>query len=78
MYENTNIVAPFYEWGLTVSRPEPLRGGSLHFILYTHCVKSIHIRSYSDLHFPAFGLNTEREILYLSVFSPNAGKCRPE
>ena len=26
------------------------------------------------LHFPAFGLNTER-YYYLSVFSPNAGKC---
>ena len=25
-----------------------------------HCVKSGRIRSYSDLHFPAFGLNTER------------------
>ena len=26
-------------------------------------------------HFPAFGLNTERYGEYLSVFSPNAGKC---
>ena len=25
-----------------------------------HCVKSVRIRSYSGLHFPAFGLNTER------------------
>ena len=39
-----------------------------------HCVKSVRIRSYSGPHFPAFGLNTE----YLSVFSPNAGKCGPE
>ena len=39
-----------------------------------HCVKSVRIRSYSGPHFPAFGLNTER----YSVFSPNAGKCRPK
>ena len=26
----------------------------------SHCVKSVYIRSYSSLHFPAFGLNTER------------------
>ena len=25
-----------------------------------HCVKSVLIRGYSGLHFPAFGLNTER------------------
>ena len=25
-----------------------------------HCVKSVCIRSYSGLYFPAFGLNTER------------------
>ena len=28
-------------------------------ILY-HCVKSVHIRSYSGPYFPTFGLNTER------------------
>ena len=38
----------------------------------SHCVKSVRIRSYSDPHFPTFGLKTE----YLSVFSPNAGKIR--
>ena len=37
-----------------------------------HCVKSVHIRSYSGPYFPAFGLNN------LSVFSLNAGKCGPE
>ena len=37
-----------------------------------HCVKGVHIRSYSGPHFPAFGLNT------VSVFSPNVGKCGPE
>ena len=26
----------------------------------THCVKSVRIWSYSGLHFPTFGLNTER------------------
>ena len=26
-----NFMAPFYEWGSTASRPEPLRGGSLLF-----------------------------------------------
>ena len=25
-----------------------------------YCLKSVHIRSYSGPHFPAFGLNTER------------------
>ena len=39
-----------------------------------HCVKSIRIRSYSGLYFPAFELNTE----YHYVFTLNAGKCGPE
>ena len=39
-----------------------------------HCVKRVRIRSYSGPHFPAFGLNTP----YISVFSPNVGKCGPE
>ena len=39
-----------------------------------HSVKSVLIRSYSGPHFPVLGLNTE----YLSLFSPNAGKCGPE
>ena len=39
-----------------------------------HCVKSVRIRSYSYLHFPAFGLNRER----YSVFIPNAGKYGTE
>ena len=44
-------------------------------------VKSVRIRGYSGPHFfphfPAFGLNTERfsDTPYVSVFSPNAGKC---
>ena len=28
--------------------------------LDSHCVKPVHIQSYSGPHFPAFGLNTER------------------
>ena len=53
-----------------------------------HWVKSVQIRSFSGPYFPAFGLNTERYGVshyvdipiteYLSVFSPNAGKYRPE
>ena len=42
-----------------------------------HCVKSVRIRSYSGLHFPALGLNTERYSV-LSGFSPNAGKKKDE
>ena len=42
----------------------------------SHYVKSVRIRSYSGLHFPAFGLNTERYSVSLrsqsSLFSPNA------
>ena len=48
-----------------------------HFIydelnLYYHCVKSVHIRSYSGPYFPAFGLNTERYEVSLRIQS----KCR--
>ena len=40
-----------------------------------HWVKSIHIRSYSDPHFPAFGLNTERYSVSLCIHS-KCGKIR--
>ena len=43
-----------------------------------HYVKSFHIRSFSASYFPAFELNTERDIPYLPVFSPFAGKYGPE
>ena len=47
--------------------------------LVSHCVKSVHDRSYSGPHFSAFGLNTERrDTPYLSVFSPNAGRYELE
>ena len=32
----------------------------LLLLFFSHCVKSIQIRSYSGPHFPAFGLNAER------------------
>ena len=46
----------------------------MDFLRNWHCVRRLRIRNYSDPCFPAFGLNTP----YLSVFSPNAGKYRPE
>ena len=33
---------------------------SLELYIMKHCVKSVRIRSYSNPHFPAFGLHTER------------------
>ena len=38
-------------------------------IYLPHCVKSVHIRSYSGPHFPAFGLNTERYGVSLRIQS---------
>ena len=43
-----------------------------------HCVKSVRIRSYSGPHFPRIFPNSDwiqRDTEYLSVFSPNSGKC---
>ena len=40
-----------------------------------HCVKSVLIRSYSGLHFPTFGLNTERYGASLCIQS-KCGKMR--
>ena len=40
-------------------------------------VKSIRIWSYSGQHFLAVALN-RRDSLYLSIFSPNTARCRPE
>ena len=33
-----------------------------------HCVKSVQIRSFFGPYFPAFGLNTDQEKLYLDTF----------
>ena len=43
----------------------------LKLILLMHCVKSVHIRSYSGPHFSAFELNTER----YGVSFPNQSEC---
>ena len=40
-----------------------------------HCVKSVRIRSYSGLYFPAFGLNTKRHSVSLRIQS-ECGKTR--
>ena len=52
-------------------KPNPQNLGLFH--LYCHCVKSVHIRSFSGPYFSAF-----RYSPYLSVFSPNAGKYGQE
>ena len=39
---------------------EPNNGEKISVLHSFHCVKSVRIRGYSGLHFPAFGLNTER------------------
>ena len=36
---------------------------------YCHCVKSVHVRSFSGSIFPAFGLNTERYSVSLRIQS---------
>ena len=48
---------------------------SIQFFRQIHCVKSVRIRSYSGLHFPAFGLNTERYSISLRIQS-QCGKMR--
>ena len=48
---------------------------SLIFHVEAHCVKSVHIRSYSGLYFPAFGLNTDRYGVSLRIQS-ECGKIR--
>ena len=45
-------------------------------VYYTHCGKSVHNRSFSGPHFPAFELNTERYEVSLRI--QNAVKCGPE
>ena len=47
----------------------------------THCVKSVHIRSYSGPYFPAFGLNMERygvSLRILSEWRKNMGQNNSE
>ena len=42
-----------------------------------HCVKSVHIRTFSGPNFPAFGLKTEIYSLNLRI-QPECGKIRSE
>ena len=45
---------------------------------HRHCVKRVCIRSYSSPHFSRIFPHLDwirRDIAYISVFSPNAGKC---
>ena len=52
---------------------------NIYNYVLVHCVKSIHIRSFSGPYFIAFGLNTEwYRSTYLSVFSQNVWKYGPE
>ena len=45
------------------------------YVLELLCVKSVHIRRYSAPHVPAFGLNTERSEVSVSIQS-DCGKMR--
>ena len=47
----------------------------LNFTRLLHCVESVHIRSFSGLHFPAFELNMEIHGLNLRIQS-ECGKIR--
>ena len=49
-----------------MTKSENIQNGRLE-----HCVKSVRIRSYSDPHFPAFGLNTERYGKMWTRITPN-------
>ena len=45
--------------------------GILATLIILHCMKSVRIQSYSDPHFPAFGLNTERYSERYREITPN-------
>ena len=47
----------------------------IHFILQ-HCVKSVHIPSYSGPHFRVFGLNTERYSEYGHLLRSASAICQ--
>ena len=40
--KKTNFMAPFYGWGSTASRLEPLRGGSLHKFENIKCLQNVY------------------------------------
>ena len=56
---------------MAVGNPIKLKMGILTQLKWItlHCVKSVRICSYSRLHFPAFGLNTDRHSISLSIQS---------
>ena len=43
LLKKTNFTAPFYGWGSTTSRLEPLRGGSLLFTTKSPEIPGIHL-----------------------------------
>ena len=49
-----------------MTKSENIQNGRLE-----HCVKSVRVRSYSDPHFPAFGLNMERYGKMWTRITPN-------
>ena len=60
--------ARMYRWYWRFSTHFPV------FFIWLSLQRSVHIRSFSGPCFPAFGLKAE----LISIFSPNAGKYRPE
>ena len=61
----------FTPWKLSTIRNYNFLKRRLHLIesQIMHCLKSVRIPSYSGLHFPAFGLNTERYSVSLRIQS---------
>ena len=62
---------------IEISKSKEILGrGEIAFIFSAiHCVKRVHIRSFSGPLFPAFGLNTERYEVSLCIQS-ESGKTR--
>ena len=63
----TEIKMPFCVIRETVWKLSKLKQKFLHFI---HCVKSVHIRSFSGPFLAAFGLNTERHFSCSNISYP--------
>ena len=55
-----NIPRPAPEWGFARSPRNRIKIQTGYAIKQIHCVKSLRIRSFSCLYFPAFELNTKR------------------
>ena len=52
-----------------------VRNAKIQLVYGFHCIKSVHIWSYSGPYFPTFGLNTERYFISLRIQS-ECGKIR--